>query len=129
MRAITESQGIPRKYLHAILTTLRHEGLVHSLRGSRGGYALARPPAEITALEVVQALEGRIVLVDCSESGTPCSHSPVCSTQALWAHVSRSIARELDAVTLAELAQRRRPATLPRARRGRAGRQHEPHLS
>lgn len=116
MRAITENQGIPRKYLHAILTALRAEGLVRSVRGSRGGYTLARSPERITALDVVRALEGEIELVDCHERGVACPLRALCSTQALWADVSRKIQRELAAITVAELATRGMPAPakLPR---------------
>jgi Rrf2 family cysteine metabolism transcriptional repressor len=110
MRAITERQGIPRKYLHAILTALRSRGLVKSVRGSHGGYALGRPPDQITTLEIVRALEGEILLVDCAESGQQCVRFGDCATRDLWADVGRAIEERLASVTLAELAQRGKPA-------------------
>lgn len=113
MRAITERQGIPRKYLHAILTALRSRGLVRSLRGSRGGYALGRPPEEITALDIIRALEGDIVLVDCAEHGELCGRNRTCATRALWLELSRTIERQLAGVTLAELGRRGRPDGKP----------------
>jgi len=116
MRAITERQGIPRKYLHAILTALRSRGLVKSVRGSHGGYTLARPPDQITALEIVRALEGDIQLVDCAESGRPCGRSEACATRELWADVSRAIEEHLASVTLAELARRGEAAGAARDR-------------
>jgi Rrf2 family protein len=105
MRAISEQQGIPRKYLHALLTELRQAGLVHSLRGSRGGYSLAHDPSEITARDVVHALEGRLMLVDCGESGTPCGRYETCSTRRLWEDLTRIIEERLASVTLADLAR------------------------
>jgi Rrf2 family protein len=116
MRSISESQSIPPKYLHAILTALRSGGLVRSIRGSRGGYALTRPAAEITALDIVRALEGEIEVVDCGESGRPCVRSGVCPTRTLWAAVSDSIAAQLGAVTLAELARRGKADGVARTR-------------
>jgi Rrf2 family protein len=56
--AIATSQGIPARYLDQILTILRHSGIVNSQRGAKGGYVLARPPWQITLLEIVSSLEG-----------------------------------------------------------------------
>jgi Rrf2 family protein len=55
---IARRQGIPERYLEQMLTTLRRGGVLHSNRGPRGGYRLARPPAEIQLAEVVDCLEG-----------------------------------------------------------------------
>ncbi len=55
---IAEAQGIPERYLVQILLQLKAAGLVHSARGSDGGYQLARRPEEITAADVIGAIEG-----------------------------------------------------------------------
>lgn len=55
---IARRQGIPERYLEQMLTSLRRAGLLHSSRGPRGGYRLARPPASIHLDEVVHCLEG-----------------------------------------------------------------------
>jgi Rrf2 family protein len=55
---IARRQGIPERYLEQMLTSLRRGGLLHSIRGPRGGYRLARPPAEIQLAEVMDCLEG-----------------------------------------------------------------------
>ncbi|MFB2876377.1 RrF2 family transcriptional regulator [Floridanema aerugineum] len=55
---ITTKQPIPERYLEQVFTSLRRGGLVHSHRGSKGGYVLSREPWEITVLEVVISLEG-----------------------------------------------------------------------
>jgi Rrf2 family protein len=54
-------QGIPDRYLEQMLTSLRRAGILRSIRGPKGGYQLARPPAEIRVVEVVVALEGEAV--------------------------------------------------------------------
>lgn len=54
---IAEYQNIPIRYLDQILTHLRRNGIVDSQRGAKGGYVLARPPGEITLLEIVRILE------------------------------------------------------------------------
>jgi len=114
MRVITERQQIPRKYLHALLTSLRAAGLVRSLRGSHGGYTLSRAPEQINVRDIVIALEGPIVLVDCNERGQPCDLYDCCATRDLWLELSQVVERRLAAVNLAELARSKRS---PRAAR------------
>jgi Rrf2 family cysteine metabolism transcriptional repressor len=57
---IAERRGIPVQFLEQLFSTLRRDGLLHSQRGVKGGYTLARSPEEINVLEVVQALDGRL---------------------------------------------------------------------
>lgn len=58
--AVAERRDIPVQFLEQLFTTLRRAGLLVSQRGAKGGYMLARPAEEITVLEVVQALDGRV---------------------------------------------------------------------
>jgi Rrf2 family transcriptional regulator, cysteine metabolism repressor len=58
--AVAERRGMPVQFLEQLFSTLRRSGLLDSHRGKRGGYTLARPADEITVLEVVQALDGRL---------------------------------------------------------------------
>jgi Rrf2 family protein len=55
---IAHRQSIPDRYLEQMLTSLRRGSILRSIRGPRGGYQLARPPAEIRVLDVVNCLEG-----------------------------------------------------------------------
>lgn len=57
---IAERRAMPVQFLEQLFSTLRRDGLLHSQRGVKGGYTLARRPEEITVLEVVQALDGRV---------------------------------------------------------------------
>ena len=57
---IAERRAMPVQFLEQLFSTLRRDGLLHSQRGVKGGYTLARPPEEISVLEVVQALDGRV---------------------------------------------------------------------
>ncbi|MEB3322742.1 MAG: Rrf2 family transcriptional regulator [Synechococcaceae cyanobacterium] len=68
---IARRQGIPARYQEQPPTSLRRAGLLSSRRGPRGGYRLARPPAQITVAEVVECLEGVPVAERRSEPGTP----------------------------------------------------------
>jgi Rrf2 family protein len=57
---IAERRGMPVQFLEQLFTTLRRDGLLQSHRGVKGGYTLGRPAQEITVLEVVQSLDGRV---------------------------------------------------------------------
>lgn len=60
VKELAERREIPDQFLEQLFSTLRRAGLLTSHRGSKGGYTLARPPEEITVLEVVQALDGKV---------------------------------------------------------------------
>lgn len=60
VKELAERREIPDQFLEQLFSTLRRAGLLSSHRGSKGGYTLARPASEITVLEVVQALDGRV---------------------------------------------------------------------
>ncbi len=68
---IAQRQGIPDRYLEQMLTSLRRGAILRSLRGPRGGYQLARPPAEIRVLDVVNCLEGETSARSSRASETP----------------------------------------------------------
>jgi Rrf2 family transcriptional regulator, cysteine metabolism repressor len=108
---IAAHDGLPLAYLEHLVARLRKAGLVDSRRGSRGGYMLARPPAEITMAEVVEALEGTIAPIECISQGPDgsivCSRESdpghVCPTKLLWTRVRFAIVSTLRATTLADL--------------------------
>ena len=106
MADIARAQGLSRKYLHALLVTLRNAGLVYSVRGAGGGYVLARPPEAIRTREVLEALEGELAVNPCRDHGTPCSRSRRCSARRLWMEVNRAVTETLDRFSLADLAGR-----------------------
>ena len=108
---IAEHDGMPLAYLEHLVARLRKAGLIDSRRGARGGYMLARPAAEITMAEVVEALEGSIAPIECisqSPDGTiVCTRESdpahVCPTKLLWTRVRLAIVSTLMQTTLADL--------------------------
>ena len=108
---IADTNGLPLAYLEHLVARLRKAGLVESRRGARGGYLLARPAAEITMAEVVEALEGSIAPIECitaDPDGTiTCARESdpdhACPTKLLWTRVRFSIVRTLQETTLADL--------------------------
>ncbi|UCE60258.1 MAG: RrF2 family transcriptional regulator [Phycisphaerales bacterium] len=104
MSAIAERQGLSRKHLHALLTSLKSAGLVRSIRGPGGGFVLAKTPKEIKLSEVLSVLEGSLVLVDCVASRQACDRVSGCATHKVWRKLSETIEGVLDSVTLEDLA-------------------------
>jgi Rrf2 family protein len=107
--AIADAEGLPLAYLEHLVQRLRRAGLVESRRGAHGGYSLARPPSEVTMAEVVEALEGEIVPIECitadADGAVVCAREGVrpCPTKLLWTRVQGSIVRTLRETTLADL--------------------------
>jgi len=103
---IAGRQEISRGYLAQIMIPLRSRGIVRSVRGAGGGFALARPAAEITLAEVIEALEGRISVVKCTEDPSVCDQCRHCAILDVWAGLASVIHDSLSEVTLADLAAR-----------------------
>lgn len=95
-----------------VLKPLSHAGLVEAFRGSQGGYRLAKPAAQISLFAVVEAMEGRLGMTECSGEHSHCEHEPHCGIQGHWQKVNAVIADALRAVNIAELGQQGRK-TIP----------------
>src|SRR2546430_10538845 len=107
LHAVAEREDLPEAYLEQLVAALRKAGLVNGKRGAGGGYVLAREPRDITAGDVVRALEGPIEPQICTAEGEAilnCVREPDCGTRAAWLRLQDSIANALDGMTLAELA-------------------------
>jgi FeS assembly SUF system regulator len=96
-----------------LLKVLTRSGLVVSKRGALGGYALARPAEEITAAEIIDALEGPVAITECSASDGACDLEAYCRVGLAWQRVNLSIREALDHVTLADLQRKPRPMPVP----------------
>ena len=100
---VVREQGLPRKFVEGILGELRRSGLVRSQRGADGGYALARPAADITVAAVIRAVDGPLAEVrglrphETSYSGVA-AHLP-----EVWVAVRASLRTVLDETTIADV--------------------------
>lgn len=118
-RDLAEMQGVSAAMLAKIMPKLEKAGIVTSSDGITGGYELAKPPADISVLEVVDAIEGERKLFDCKEvrrgcvlfGGTPppWSVDGVCRIHAVMLRAERRMRSELDRTSLADLARGGRP--------------------
>lgn len=101
---VAEQTGLPAATVSKILKLLTRSGLVTSHRGSLGGYALARPATDITAAQVIDALEGPLALTECSVEDSSCELAASCLVGTAWQRINLAIRAALDEITLAELA-------------------------
>jgi Rrf2 family protein len=104
MRNVSHNEDISEKYLGQIIIPLKAAGLVTSQRGSHGGYSLARDPQSITVKDVVEAIEGEIVPVPCTDESTePCGRVTMCAAAKVWRRLADEMRKCLAATTLADL--------------------------
>ena len=113
VRVVSARQAIPSRYLEQIFRRLRRAGLVDSKRGPGGGYTLARPPAEITLLDVVEAVEGPIGGEFSSDNWTAeaCAWRP----DFLWSDLSARIGGTLADIDFEGICQQAARHSVERA--------------
>jgi Rrf2 family transcriptional regulator, cysteine metabolism repressor len=107
MQQIASAQQVSRKYLDTLFYSMKMAGLVVSRRGLGGGWELTRPPKAITAVEVLEALEGSLALVQCVEFPDTCIKTESCVTRELYVELDEAIRAVLSRRTLADLVARR----------------------
>ncbi|WP_026354637.1 RrF2 family transcriptional regulator [Massilia niastensis] len=127
VRDLAELQGVPHEFLAKLFTKLAKAGLLVASEGARGGFALARPAADITVLDIVDAIDGQKSLFDCREIRSRCaifdpenppawSSRGVCSIHSVMLSAQQRMREELALWTLADLAARtteKAPASYP----------------
>ena len=103
-KALADTTGIAVPTVSKLLKQLQRAGLVHSVRGLHGGYQLARPAAAITAAEILDAVEGPVVLTECSAGAGNCEIESHCHVSTTWQRLNTAIRAALGEVSLAQLA-------------------------
>lgn len=107
---LAEQTQLARPTVSKLLKQFAREGLLTSYRGAHGGYTLARPPAEITAAQIIDTVEGPMAVTECSLGDSQCEIEAVCNIGHHWRRINGAIRAALDQVTLADLAS---PAAVP----------------
>ena len=113
---IAARQDIPESYLEQMLTTLRRAGFIRSVRGPQGGHALIRDPHDLRVSEVVEALEGPVMPIDCLDATSPCGRNGGCAQREMWDEVRLAILRVLSDTNFSDLAERDRDVKAGAAR-------------
>jgi Rrf2 family protein len=107
VKEIGRRQGISAKFLEHIMGTLRAAGLIQAIRGVNGGYALARPPQNITLKELHETLIGSAAPVECVDCPDSCAMPDVCPTRDTWVEIKEAVETVLERTTVQELVQRK----------------------
>ena len=103
---IARNEDISLAYLEQLISVLRKQGMVESVRGAKGGYVLAQPPDRVRVGDIVRVLEGPIEPVMCvaqGEGSPACERQTQCAARAVWERLRDSMVETLDSVTLADL--------------------------
>ena len=112
--ALARLQGLPAKFLGAILSDLRRAGLLTSQRGAEGGYRLARPAGEIAVADVMRALDGPLAEVRGLRPENTAYEGAAVHLQDVWVAVRASLRSVLEEVTLDDVVRGRLPDAVAR---------------
>jgi len=115
LKAIAERQEVSKKYLENLVARLEADGLLRTVRGAGGGVALARPPSEVTVLDILSTLEGSMAPLECVDRPEVCSRSANCAARDLWAKLGGIMTEFLGSVTLEDLRERQKGMDEPAA--------------
>jgi FeS assembly SUF system regulator len=106
---VAAATGIGVPTVSKLLKSLARAGLVTSTRGANGGYKLARAPRDISAADVIDALEGPVSITECSASDSNCDYESVCNVGSSWQRINVAIRRSLEEVSLIDLLRANSP--------------------
>jgi Rrf2 family protein len=105
-KIIAHRQNLSIKYLEQLMAILKSGGFVRSIRGSKGGYLLAKLPNQIKLSDVFNALEGPVITVECVENESYCAQVVDCVARQVWVQVKEAIDAVLQSITLQDLVDR-----------------------
>ena len=103
---IAKEQDIPSPFLAKIVMQLSAVGILHTSRGARGGVRLAKPPSNITLLEIVEAVDGPIEINDCVLNETCCQRTENCPVRHAWTEARAELVRHLANANFGQLVAR-----------------------
>ncbi|UCC96826.1 MAG: Rrf2 family transcriptional regulator [Phycisphaerales bacterium] len=105
LKIIAERQDISVKYLEQLMAVLRSAGLIRSVRGSKGGYVLAKTANQIRVSDILHCLEGPITTVECVDDGDHCVRAVECAARQVWMKVQKAIEDVLQSITLQDVVE------------------------
>lgn len=103
LKLIAKKQNVSDQYLEQIFSKLKKSGLVTSVRGSQGGYLLAKEAKNITVGDILTVLEGPISLSDCVLDEDICENSSICVTKVVWEKMKKGIDEVVNSITLQDM--------------------------
>ena len=111
IQELAQRENIPKKFLEQVLLTLNKAGIVQSLRGKAGGYALRSAPAALTLGDIIRAVDGPLAPLPCASPNAPvkcpgCPSFEHCWLRTMMIEVGETVNAALDQLTLAEICRR-----------------------
>ena len=106
LRIIAKDQVVSVKYLEQLMAMLKSAGIVRSVRGSKGGYVLAKSPEQIKVSDCFECLEGSVITTECVEDESYCERTNDCIARQLWTEVQKTVMGVLQSMTLQNLVDR-----------------------
>ena len=104
LKDIAERQDISKKYLEQIVPMLNKDGILRTNRGNRGGYQLAKSPADISVGDILRSTEGNLAPVSCLEFvPNECPRKEECATLYIWEGLYKVVNEYLDSITLKDM--------------------------
>lgn len=100
---VAKEMSIPPSFLAKIISQLSIAGLLHTSRGARGGVTLARGPQDISLLDVVEAIDGPILLNQCVGDPKDCAFAEDCAMHPIWQEAQETLVKRLRETTFASL--------------------------
>jgi Rrf2 family protein len=102
-KQIAENQEISVKYLDHIIRALKISRLITNVKGRKSGYILTRPPSEITMLDIHNAFEPGICIVECLSPNIICNRETRCAAKGFWGKLNEQIINYFKSVTLEDM--------------------------
>ncbi|HJO34780.1 MAG: SUF system Fe-S cluster assembly regulator [Pseudomonadota bacterium] len=101
--AVADALNLAQPTVSKLLKSFTRAGLLRSYRGTQGGYQLGRRPAAISVLEVIDAVEGRLALTECSAGVGSCLQEEGCALRGNWTLINGVVRQALQGVSLAQM--------------------------
>jgi Rrf2 family protein len=101
--ALADNLKMPLPFLHQIAHVLMQSGLIKATPGQKGGLRLSLPPSQISVLQIIEALEGPVLLSPCRDCVEDCPRHENCATHMIWEDLQEKIIRQLDSIHLDHL--------------------------
>lgn len=105
LKSVADEQNLSENYLEQLVSILKKNGFLESVRGAQGGYMLSKPPKDITVGNILRALEGDMAPVDCviDDEMYKCEREEYCVTKLVWTRIRDSINDVIDSITLQDM--------------------------
>jgi Rrf2 family protein len=107
-RNVADEMKIPPSFLAKIISQLSIAGLLHTSRGARGGVTLAREPGKISMLDVVEAIDGPILLNECVGDPADCEFQEECVAHPIWVEAQKSLVKRLGETRFDQLTNKKK---------------------